>query len=139
MLYQTVLLALDPIDERSHRLLVKAGVIAKQNNADLHIAYVEPGMGNTSYNDLELELGSFHDVIQFSRFEELAKLAKESPYPIRAIHMTEGNVTTHLLKLCEDLNANLVIFGKEHSFFSAISGVEAELRKHASIDVMFIS
>ncbi len=34
MLYQTILLAIDPSDERSHRLLVKAGIIAEQNNAE---------------------------------------------------------------------------------------------------------
>ncbi len=138
MLYQTILLALDPADERSHRLLVKAGVIAEQNNADLHVVYVEPGIGNNSFNDLEVELASFHDSEQLRKFEELMALAKGTSYPIRAIHMSEGNVTKHLLKLIEELNANLVVFGKEHSFFSAISGAESELRKHNSMDLLFI-
>lgn len=81
-LYPTILLAVNPDDKEAHKLMIKAAVIAEQNNAELHLAYVEPGIGNVSYMDVELELDEVHNALEIKRMQQLADLAKQSPYPV---------------------------------------------------------
>ena len=68
-LYPTILLAVNPDDKEAHKLMIKAAVIAEQNNAELHLAYVEPGIGNVSYMDVELELDEVHNALEIKRID----------------------------------------------------------------------
>ncbi|AZL86045.1 MULTISPECIES: universal stress protein [Aliivibrio] len=114
-LYQTILLALNPDDSKAHKLMVKAGVLAKQNDAELHVIFVEVGIGDVNYMDVELELESSHNALEFKRIEQLSILSKESPYPVRAVHIADGNIVKHISEIGDKINTDLVIIGYHKS------------------------
>ncbi|PSV24846.1 MULTISPECIES: universal stress protein [unclassified Photobacterium] len=135
-LYQTVLLAVNPEDKNAHKLMVKAGVIAEQNHADLHVAYVEPGIGNVSFIDVEVELQEEHDAIAKKRMKELSDLITASSHKVKAIHTADGDVSKHIEALAKELNASLVITGYHKSTFHLFGDLSDSLANHLGCDVL---
>ncbi|PSU23320.1 universal stress protein [Photobacterium phosphoreum] len=135
-LYQTVLLAVNPEDKYAHKLMVKAGVIAKQNHAELHIAYVEPGVGNVSFIDVEIELQEEHDAIAKQRMTQLSDLAAVSSYPVAGLHIANGDIAKHLEELAEKIEANLVITGYHKSAIHIFGDISETLAKNLKCDVL---
>lgn len=135
-LYQIVLLAVNPDDKEAHRLMVKAAVIAEQNHAELHLAFVEPGMGNISFADAELELDEAHDELAQLRMKQLTALSEQSPYKVQAVHMANGDVIKHLIALAEQLGANLVITGCRKSGIHWFGDVSHALSQQLNSDVL---
>lgn len=135
-LYQTVLLAVNPEDAHAHKLMVKAGVIAEQNSAELHIAYIEPGVGNVSFIDVEIELQEEHDAIAKKRMQQLSDLAAVSSYPVTGLHIANGDVAKHLEDLAEKVKANLVITGYHKASFHLFGDVSDSLANHLQCDVL---
>ncbi|KLV07334.1 universal stress protein [Photobacterium aquae] len=135
-LYQTILLAVDPTDNEAHRLMVKAAVIAEQNNAELHLAFVEPGMGNVSFADAELGIEEAHNELEQRRMEQLRGLADTSPYKVRAIHMANGDVVKHLVFLADKVGANLVVTGHRRSGIHWFKDISRALADELDCDVL---
>ncbi|ARR50512.1 TPA: universal stress protein [Photobacterium damselae] len=135
-LYPTILLAVNPDDKEAHKLMIKAAVIAEQNNAELHLAYVEPGIGNVSYMDVELELDEVHNALEIKRMQQLADLAKQSPYPVGEMYLADGDVAKHLVELAKKVDAKLVIVGYHKTFLHLFGDVADELSKHLECDVL---
>ncbi len=135
-LYPTILLAVNPDDKEAHKLMIKAAVIAEQNNAELHLAYVEPGIGNVSYMDVELELDEVHNALEIKRMQQLADLAKQSPYPVGEMYLADGDVAKHLVELAKKVDAKLVIVGYHKTFLHIFGDVADELSKHLECDVL---
>ncbi|HIF9102648.1 universal stress protein [Photobacterium damselae] len=135
-LYPTILLAVNPDDKEAHKLMIKAAVIAEQNNAELHLAYVEPGIGNVSYMDVELELDEVHNALEIKRMQQLADLAKQSPYPVGEMYLADGDVAKHLVELAKKVDAKLVIVGYHKTFLHLFGDVTDELSKHLECDVL---
>ncbi|HIF9311266.1 TPA: universal stress protein [Photobacterium damselae] len=135
-LYPTILLAVNPDDKEAHKLMIKAAVIAEQNNAELHLAYVEPGIGNVSYMDVELELDEVHNALEIKRMQQLADLAKQSPYPVGEMYLADGDVAKHLVELAKKVDAKLVIVGYHKTFLHLLGDVADELSKHLECDVL---
>lgn len=135
-LYPTILLAVNPDDKEAHKLMIKAAVIAEQNNAELHLAYVEPGIGNVSYMDVELELDEVHNALEIKRMQQLADLAKQSPYPVGEMYLADGDVAKHLVELAKKMDAKLVIVGYHKTFLHLFGDVADELSKHLECDVL---
>jgi nucleotide-binding universal stress UspA family protein len=138
-LYQSILVAINPDDEHAQKLVAKAGVIAKQNHAELHMAFVEPGIGNVSLMDIELELETFHDSQQFKRLEQLSELSKHSHYPIRAIHIVEGSVIQHIVELSKKIQANLVVVGTHKGHFHWLGDMSKILTEQLKCDVLTVN
>ncbi|KJG22899.1 universal stress protein [Photobacterium iliopiscarium] len=135
-LYQTVLLAVNPEDKSAHKLMVKAGIIADQNNAELHVAYVEPGIGNVSFIDVEIELQEEHDAIAKQRMSQLSELAAASSYPVAELHIANGDITKHIEELAEKVEAKLVITGYHKSTIHIFGDVSETLAQHLKCDVL---
>ncbi|MEC6798718.1 universal stress protein [Photobacterium sp. S4TG1] len=135
-LYQTILLAVNPEDKFAHKLMVKAGIIADQNNAELHIAYVEPGIGNVSFIDVEIELQEEHDAIAKQRMSQLSELAAASSYPVSGLHIANGDITKHIEELAEKVEAKLVITGYHKSTIHLFGDVSETLAQHLKCDVL---
>ncbi|ENP8457197.1 universal stress protein [Photobacterium damselae] len=135
-LYPTILLAVNPDDKEAHKLMIKAAVIAEQNNAELHLAYVEPGIGNVSYMDVELELDEVHNALEIKRMQQLADLAKQSPYPVGEMYLADGDVAKHLVELAKKVDAKLVVVGYHKTFLHIFGDVADELSKHLECDVL---
>ncbi|GAL05598.1 hypothetical protein JCM19237_4671 [Photobacterium aphoticum] len=135
-LYPTVLVAVNPDDNEAHRLVVKAAVVAEQNNAELHLAFVEPGMGNVSFADAELELDAVHDTLAQQRRQQLMALASQSPYHVSGIHLANGDVIKHLVALTDTLEASLVIIGCRKSGIHWLGDVGHALSQHIRGDVL---
>ncbi|QSH57355.1 universal stress protein [Photobacterium damselae subsp. damselae] len=135
-LYPTILLAVNPDDKEAHKLMIKAAVIGEQNNAELHLAYVEPGIGNVSYMDVELELDEVHNALEIKRMQQLADLAKQSPYPVGEMYLADGDVAKHLVELAKKVDAKLVIVGYHKTFLHLFGDVADELSKHLECDVL---
>ncbi|KDM92090.1 universal stress protein [Photobacterium galatheae] len=136
-LYKTVLLALNPDDQRAQQLVVKAGVVASHNHADLHLAYVEPGVGNLSFLDIELQLKEAHDDQELRRMAQLSELATHSPQPVRAMHLYDGDVAKHLIELAAKIHADLVIVGHAKTDLHWLrEDVRRELDLHLKCDVL---
>ncbi|HIF9210535.1 TPA: universal stress protein [Photobacterium damselae] len=135
-LYPTILLAVNPDDKEAHKLMIKAAVIAEQNTAELHLAYVEPGIGNVSYMDVELELDEVHNALEIKRMQQLADLAKQSPYPVGEMYLADGDVAKHLVELAKKVDAKLVIVGYHKTFLHLFGDVADELSKHLECDVL---
>ncbi|MDP2568553.1 universal stress protein [Photobacterium damselae subsp. piscicida] len=135
-LYPTILLAVNPDDKEAHKLMIKAAVIAEQNNAELHLAYVEPGIGNVSYMDVELELDEVHNALEIKRMQQLADSAKQSPYPVGEMYLADGDVAKHLVELAKKVDAKLVIVGYHKTFLHIFGDVADELSKHLECDVL---
>ncbi|HIF9256596.1 TPA: universal stress protein [Photobacterium damselae] len=135
-LYPTILLAVNPDDKEAHKLMIKAAVIAEQNNAELHLAYVEPGIGNVSYMDVELELDEVHNALEIKRMQQLADLAKQSPYPVGEMYLADGDVAKHLVELAKKVDAKLVIVGYHKTFLHLFGDVADELSKNLECDVL---
>lgn len=135
-LYQTILLAVNPEDKFAHKLMVKAGIIADQNNAELHVAYVEPGVGNVSFIDVEIELQEEHDAIAKQRMSQLSELATASSYPVSGLHIANGDITKHIEELAEKVEAKLVITGYHKSTIHLFGDVSETLAQHLKCDVL---
>ncbi|MEC6824491.1 MULTISPECIES: universal stress protein [Photobacterium] len=135
-LYQTILLAVNPEDKFAHKLMVKAGIIADQNNAELHVAYVEPGVGNVSFIDVEIELQEEHDAIAKQRMSQLSELAAASSYPVSGLHIANGDITKHIEELAEKVEAKLVITGYHKSTIHLFGDVSETLAQHLKCDVL---
>ena len=135
-LYQTVLLAVNPEDKSAHKLMVKAGIIADQNNAELHVAYVEPGIGNVSFIDVEIELQEEHDAIAKQRMSQLSELAAASSYPVAGLHIANADITKHIEELAEKVEAKLVITGYHKSTIHIFGDVSETLAQHLKCDVL---
>ncbi|MEC6908866.1 universal stress protein [Photobacterium piscicola] len=135
-LYQTILLAVNPEDKFAHKLMVKAGIIADQNNAELHVAYVEPGVGNVSFIDVEIELQEEHDAIAKQRMLQLSELAAASSYPVSGLHIANGDITKHIEELAEKVEAKLVITGYHKSTIHLFGDVSETLAQHLKCDVL---
>lgn len=137
-LYQTILLSVNPDDIDAHKLMIKAGVVAEQNNAELHIVYVEPGVGNVSYMDVELELEESHNDLELKRISQLSALSKQSPYPVRAVHIADGGVANHVIELAEKIRANLVMTGYHKNRFHWCNDISHEVAQKLKCDVMIL-
>ncbi|MGF1685160.1 universal stress protein [Photobacterium japonica] len=135
-LYPTILVAVNPDDNEAHRLVVKAAVVAEQNNAELHVAFVEPGMGNVSFADAELELDAAHESLEHKRQQQLMALSAQSPYHVTGIHLANGDVIKHLIALTETLEASLVIIGCRKSGVHWLGDVGHTLSQHIRGDVL---
>ena len=135
-LYSTLLVAIDPDDTEAHKLMIKAAVIAEQNHAELHLAFVEPGMGNVSFADAELSLEEAHTQLEQHRMTKLQALSDNSPYKVRAIHMANGDVANHLVVLAEKTGANLVITGHRKSGIHWFRDISQVLTDELGCDVL---
>lgn len=135
-LYQTVLLAVNPDNLEAHQLMAKAAVIAAQNHAELHVAFVEPGLGNVSFLDAELGLEEAHLDTQATRIQQLSALSQRSPYKVRAMHIADGDVAKHLLDLVKQVRANLVVLGVHKSGVQWFGDLGQALAQQGSCDVL---
>ncbi|KLV05805.1 MULTISPECIES: universal stress protein [Photobacterium] len=135
-LYQTILLAVDPDNRDAHTLMVKAGVIAQQNHAELHVAFVEPGLGNVSFLDAELGLEEAHRDLQATRIQQLSALSQASPYKVRALHIADGDVAKHLVELVTQIGANLVLIGAHKPGIQWYGNISQILSQQSRCDVL---
>ncbi|MEL6116698.1 universal stress protein [Photobacterium sp. SP02] len=135
-MYHTILLAINPDDLNVKQLVAKAGVIAEQNNADLHLAYVEPGVGNVSFLDIDLQLDEAHNEQELKRMAQLSDLAKHSPRPVAAIHLADGDVAKHLIALGKAIKADLVVTGNYKPGMHWLGDIRYELAQHLKCDVL---
>lgn len=135
-LYQTILLAVDPDNRDAHTLMVKAGVIAQQNHAELHVAFVEPGLGNVSFLDAELGLEEAHRDLQATRIQQLSVLSQASPYKVRALHIADGDVAKHLVELVTQIGANLVLIGAHKPGIQWYGNISQILSQQSRCDVL---
>ncbi len=135
-LYQTILLAVNPDTPIATTLMDKATALAQLHGAQLHLAFVEPGLGNVSYIDIELELESLHNEMQMKRMEQLGTLAQSSAVAISAIHITEGSVPEHLIALSEQVDADLVILGRHRGGLHWFGNIAQAIEMQASADLL---
>ncbi|OEF27537.1 universal stress protein [Vibrio rumoiensis] len=135
-LYPTILVAIDPADIHAHQLVTKAGIIAKQNQAELHLAYVEKGIMNTQFLYRDEGLFNFHPGKELERIEQLHQLSQACPYPVTNIHFAAGEVVKHLEDLVNEVEAKLVIIGYKNKFFSFSGGLEADLSADLNCDIL---
>ncbi|MEJ2766519.1 universal stress protein [Photobacterium sp. MCCC 1A19761] len=135
-LYQTILLAVNPDNLDARQLMVKAAVIAGQNHAELHVAFVEPGLGNVSFLDAELGLEEAHLDTQALRIQQLSALSQASPYKVRALHIADGDVAKHLLDLVKQVRANLVVLGTHKSGIQWFGDLGQALSQQGGCDVL---
>lgn len=137
-LYPTILVAIDPTDLHAHQLVIKAGVIAQQNQAELHLAYVEKGIMNTQFLYRDEGLFNFHPGKELERIEQLHQLSQASPYPVSNIHFAAGEVIKHLEDLAQEVEAKLVIIGCKNKISNIFGGLEASLANDLRCDILQI-
>ncbi|WP_434362691.1 universal stress protein [Parasalinivibrio latis] len=137
--YKTILLAVNPNESDAQSLIKKACGIAAFHQAKLHLAYVEPGVGDHSYNDIEFGLAEYGEEISEQRLTHLASLAKDAGYEIAAFHMARGDVARQVKKLNNELGIDLVISGHHHHHMGWLMGdIGAELSKKLDRDLLLI-
>lgn len=135
-LYPTILVAINPVDLHAHQLVTKAAVIAAQNNAELHLAYVEKNILNKHFLYRDESLFNFHSGKELERIEQLKMLSEKSPYPITNIHIAAGDVVKHLVDLANEVKAKLVIIGSKNKLTNFSGGLEADLVSELNCDIL---
>lgn len=135
-LYPTVLVAINPNDLHAKQLVIKAATIAKQNQAELHLAYVEKGIFNTHYLYRDEGLFNFHSGKELDRIQQLHELSQSSPYPVKNIHFAAGEVIKHLEDLIEEVEAKLVIVGHRNKLTHFFGGIEKDLSADLHCDIL---
>ncbi|EEZ42237.1 hypothetical protein VDA_003270 [Photobacterium damselae subsp. damselae CIP 102761] len=86
--------------------------------------------------DVELELDEVHNALEIKRMQQLADLAKQSPYPVGEMYLADGDVAKHLVELAKKVDAKLVIVGYHKTFLHLFGDVADELSKHLECDVL---
>ncbi len=137
-LYQTVLLAINPDESRAHKLMAKAGVLANQNDAELDVVFVELGIGDVNYMDVELGLDSYDNALDFERVEQLSLLSKNSPHPVRSIHIADGDIVKHISDIGEKIHADIVMVGYHKSKLHWGRTLGGEVADKIACDVIIV-
>ncbi|UJF16868.1 universal stress protein [Vibrio sp. SS-MA-C1-2] len=137
-LYHSILVAINPTYPNSRKLLVKASLIAQANQSDLHLIHIEPGVGNLSFIDIELELDEAHHDANKTRILKLVELSKDLPYPVKSFHIGDGDVPKHIENKAEELNSDLVIMGHHHHWGAIFDKTESKLSDKLDCDLLVI-
>ncbi|QUJ67447.1 universal stress protein [Photobacterium sp. GJ3] len=137
-LYKSVLLAVNPDHPQAQQQVVKAGVIASHHQADYFLGYVEPGAGEVSFLDIELQLEEAHNAQQQKRMKQLSELAQHSPLPVRAIHLADGDIAAQITKLAHQVKAELVIIGRTRHEILWLNDLHHHLAQKLDCDLLVI-
>ncbi|MCF7353477.1 universal stress protein [Vibrio sp. CK2-1] len=137
-LYPTILVAINPNDLHAKQLVFKAATVAKQNQAELHLAYVEKGIFNIQYLYRDEGLFNFHPGKELELIQQLHELSQSSPYPVKNIHFAAGEVIKHLEDLIEEVEAKLVVVGHKNKLTHFFGGIEDNLSADLQCDILQI-
>ncbi|MCP3699986.1 MAG: universal stress protein [Aliivibrio sp.] len=137
-LYQTVLLAINPEESRAHKLMTKAAILANQNEAELDVIFVELGIGNNNYMDVELGLDCCDNALDFKRIEQLSALSKNSPHPVRSIHIADGDIVKHIGDIAKNIHADIVMIGYHKSKIHWGRTLGGEVADKTGCDVIIV-
>ncbi|MFH0258446.1 universal stress protein [Vibrio rumoiensis] len=137
-IYPTILVAINPNDLHAKQLISKAAIIAEQNQAELHLAYVEKGIFNTHYLYRDEGLFNFHSGAELELIQKLHELSQSSPYPVKNIHFAAGEVIKHLEDLIREVEAKLVIVGHKNKLTHFFGGIEKDLFADLYCDILQI-
>lgn len=137
MSYSHVLVAV-AMSPESHQLLAKAVNIARPFNA--RISLITLAADPEMYNHFAAPmLENLRDVVAEETHEFLRVLIAQTDYPIAQKIMTSGELSEHILYLCQTQGVDLVICGNHNqSFFSRAACSAKAVVSSSKVDVLLV-
>ena len=126
------------ISEESYLLIDKAAVLAKQFNADVSLIHIDSTHGEiyTEFFDLKLEESRVNVRDNTNNFFD--KFIQCSDHPIKHALVGVGHIGAKLPKVIDEYNADLLICGHHHDFWSHIISTSRQLINANSIDILVV-
>ena len=126
------------VSSESHQLIAKAVAIARPSQARITIITLapEPEM----YNQLAAPmLEDIREVLQEETQQFLDELIAKAEYPITRAVIATGELSEHILNICQKHQVDLVICGNHNqSFFSRATCSAKTIVSSSKIDVLLI-
>jgi universal stress protein A len=135
-MYSHLLVAVDLGDD-SYSVAEAAARLALALDAKFSLVFVEPGVGNLSLMDIEVQLETSHDSMQQQHQKRLDELADRLPAPAENRVVACGDVVKQIEATRKALGADLIIAGEHHSFWH-ITHTDRSLVKTADCDVLTV-
>ncbi|WP_019613823.1 universal stress protein [Psychromonas ossibalaenae] len=139
MSYKHILVAVD-LSETSEAVIAKAVSLAKNFNATLSLIYVDidyaahyTGLTYAEFNKLET-CGPTSDSVH----KELQMLADKTEYPIANCLCVTGDLNKKLNETLKNLNADLLVCGHHHDFWSRLLSSVRKLLNTTVTDLLVI-
>ncbi len=108
--YKTILLATDLSDE-AKPVADKAAILAKNNNAALHMVHVIEPLSFAYGGDIPMDFSGIQDEIQKQAETQMAAFASEYQIGSDGQHIIVGRAENEIHTLAEQLGAELIVVG----------------------------
>lgn len=126
------------VSPESHQLVARAVSIARPNNARISLITLaaEPEM----YNQLAAPmLEDIREVLQEETKQFLRELVERAKYPVHQTVIATGELSGHILDICQKQNVDLVICGNHNqSFFSRAACSAKSIVSSSQVDVLLV-
>ncbi|WP_028865352.1 universal stress protein [Psychromonas aquimarina] len=139
MSYKHILVAVD-LSESSGIVIAKAVSLAKSFNARLSLIYVDidyaahyTGLSYAEFNKLET-CGPADE----SLHKEMQMLADKTEYPVANCLCVTGDLNKKLNETIKNLNADLLVCGHHHDFWSRLLSSVRKLLNTSVTDLLII-
>lgn len=138
MSYSHLLVAVAMTPE-SHQLLAKAVTIARPVNA--RITLITLAADPEMYNQFAAPMmENLRDLMQEETQEFLDALIRQTDYPVAQTLITSGELSEHILHVCQQQDVDLVICGNHnHSFFSRAACSAKAIVGASKVDVLLVA
>lgn len=135
-LYKNILYAAD-LTEESFNMAKKAKKLAEQNKAQLNVIHAIESLPAFVYG--YVSIGDIEEEIKKEANERLNKLAEQVNIPIKHRHLVQDSAKVAILRVAEEINADLIVVGSHarHGLF-ALGSTASAIAHRASSDVWVI-
>ncbi|WED23377.1 universal stress protein [Vibrio sp. JC009] len=134
-MYKHVLVAVELSDD-TDTLIDKASAFAKKFDAEVSLVYIDSAYGEiyTGFFDLTDEEGR-HNVGERT-INYIDRFIERSEVPIKSALVGSGNIKNKLPELLNQVEADIIICGHHHDFWSHIVSTCRQLIDSSSIDIL---
>jgi len=138
MIYKHILVAVD-LTKSNETVMSKAVALAKETNAKLSFIYVDTNYISISGPVSTLGVPRADDDKEKQRFQkELRVLVDELDYPVENTLVVMGDVEEKLTTAVVQLNADLLVCGHHHDFWSRLLSSVRKLANIVSTDLLIV-
>ncbi|MDG3087728.1 universal stress protein [Vibrio hannami] len=134
-MYKHILVAVE-LSEESDSLVSKGAALAKKFDAELSLIYIDDTHGEIYHElfDLNDEESRANVPDKTNHFFE--RFIKACDVPVKNALAGSGNIANRLPEIIEEYEADLLLCGHHHDFWSHIISTSRQLINSSSIDIL---
>ncbi len=135
--YKHILVAVD-LSEDSRALLQKAANRARLDQAKLSVIHIDVSLNELYTGMIDMDMGSIEEKLTEEANQLLDRLTLDFDYPLERRLATCGTMPDGVIDVAKQLNADLIIAGHHHSFWSSIGSQAKQLMNSACCDLLIV-